>query len=295
MLLKIIKYVVKHIFRVGFCGKFAEKEIIMNENTKDKDCLDPENNSKLCFFKVANAFLLLFVFLLFVVLAWYAPRVIQRQSLGFDYVGVIVAILAILITVLITWQIWITISSKEEVRKATDALEKLRELKLDLDAHKNLFNQRNLEIKHLIDAHAKLLHVEDTADLSIQYLSYAEALELFILSNVDLSYEQIDDTLRELGNILMVFQSTKDPLVAWDFIDSQKQFDHHFYNILNALSKRENDIEEFRKRIIRIKDLRDEYIKIVKESEMGKRVQQIKKEQKEIERELIERTCNKKE
>lgn len=93
----------------------------MNED-KDKDCLDPENKSKCCFFKVANAFLLLAVFLLSVILCFYAPRVINGESLGFDYIGVIVGILSLLVTVLLGWNIFQLMDLKD-MRKR-DAREK---------------------------------------------------------------------------------------------------------------------------------------------------------------------------
>lgn len=87
-----------------------------NNDTPDKDCLDPEINSKCCFFKVANAFLLIFVFLLSIVLAIYAPRVIRGNNLGFDYMGVIIAVLAILVTLLVGWNIFSTIKAERAVR-----------------------------------------------------------------------------------------------------------------------------------------------------------------------------------
>ena len=93
---------------------------------KDKDCIGPENNSKYCFFKVANAFLLLAVFLQFVLLCFYAPRVIKGNSLGFDYMGVIVAILALLVTLLVAWQIYSTIRSTRQIEKVEEDFEKLK-------------------------------------------------------------------------------------------------------------------------------------------------------------------------
>lgn len=97
----------------------------MNEN-RDKDCLDPENKSKYCFFKVANAFLLLAVFLQFVLLCFYAPRVIKGNSLGFDYMGVIVAILALLVTLLVAWQIYSTIRSTRQIENVEKDFEELK-------------------------------------------------------------------------------------------------------------------------------------------------------------------------
>lgn len=101
---------------------------------EDKDCLNLENNSKYCFFKVANAFLLLVVFLQFVILCFYAPRVIKGNSLGFDYIGVIVGILAILVTFLVAWQIWATLKSDEKImRFETDLKDKEAQLKQYID------------------------------------------------------------------------------------------------------------------------------------------------------------------
>lgn len=104
----------------------------------DKDCLDSENNSKYCFFKVANAFLLLAVFLQFILLCFYAPRVIKGNSLGFDYMGVIVAILALLVTCLVAWNIWQIIDTKNTVRKAEEASEKIQEFEKEIERNKNI-------------------------------------------------------------------------------------------------------------------------------------------------------------
>lgn len=88
-----------------------------SKHKDNTDCLGPKNNSNYCFFKVANAFLLLAVLLLFVLLCFYAPRVIKGNSLGFDYMGVIVAVLGILVTTLIGWQIYSTIKVREELER----------------------------------------------------------------------------------------------------------------------------------------------------------------------------------
>lgn len=261
----------------------------MNEDNKNKDCLEPENNSKCCFFKVANAFLLLFVFLLFIVSCWYAPRVIQGKNLGFDYMGVIVAILAALITVLITWQIWITISSKEEVKKATDAVDDIKQLQADLETLKNRFTQHNLEIQLLIDAHAKLQNVDYYETLSDKYLRYADALEKLIQSNVDFSYDKFDDAFDGLGNVLLELNATNDPVQVLGFIEEENQYDHKYENILTTLAKREKDIDDFRKRLAEAKRLRLEAVKLIKETEMGKKIEAVKKEYEASKREAMER------
>lgn len=89
--------------------------MIMNNNDTAKEQHESARNNESRFFKIANSFLLLFVFLLSLALAIYAPRVIDGRNLGFDYMGVIVAVLAILVTTLIGWNIYNVISIKKEV------------------------------------------------------------------------------------------------------------------------------------------------------------------------------------
>lgn len=84
------------------------------------------DNSKCRFCKVVNSFLLLAVFFLLAVLCIYAPRVIKGNSLGFDYIGVIVAILALLVTFLVAWQIYSTIEAKREIELASAESDKAK-------------------------------------------------------------------------------------------------------------------------------------------------------------------------
>lgn len=105
----------------------------MTENTKDKDCLDPENNSKFCFFKVANAFLLLANFFLILLGFVFLPHDSTEKTSG-DILSIIVSVLAILVTALIGWQIVQTLESKralEKFEKTTKDYEKDLQSKVD--------------------------------------------------------------------------------------------------------------------------------------------------------------------
>lgn len=58
------------------------------------------------------------------------PRVIQHENLSFDYLGVIVGILSLLVTVLLAWNIWTTIELKKEVDTAKQRIDdSIREIK----------------------------------------------------------------------------------------------------------------------------------------------------------------------
>lgn len=84
----------------------------MNDN---KDCLDSENNSKYCFFKAANAFLLLANMLL-IILGFYYLNSNEDNS----YFNMIVAVLSILVTVLLGWQIWKSVALGKAIRRTHD-------------------------------------------------------------------------------------------------------------------------------------------------------------------------------
>ena len=246
----------------------------MNED-KDKDCLDPENNSKCCFLKVTNAFLLLANVLL-IILGFYYLNSKEDNS----YFSMIVTVLAALITILITWQIWQTIVSKEQIKKATDAFDKLKELEANLDIHRNLFSQRNLEIKNLIDAHAKISEAEKIENLHIKYTTYAEALDLLLQSNVEVTYEQFDNILYGLNGIIGKLSDIKNLRFeeVWNILESEKVFEWHYNQIMSRLEKRSDEIDELKRKINLIKELREGVISDIKQSDKGKAIAQKKRE-----------------
>lgn len=106
----------------------------MNED-KDKDCLDPENDSKCCFFKVANAFLLLANLILIIFAGAYLPS----KTLNVDYTAITVAVFGILITVLIGWQIYNAVNIESRISKAErqlgDTLNRLQATETNIEKH----------------------------------------------------------------------------------------------------------------------------------------------------------------
>lgn len=208
------------------------------------------------------------------------------RSCSFDYLGLIVGILALMVTFVVAWQIWTTIATKEEIKKATEAADKLKEVEKELQKQRDFFETRNLEVRYLIDAHAKLLEAEKTNDLSGKYEAYAEALNLLLKSNVDLSYEQFDKAQMGLMSVVADFESCTDPIEASSFIDREKEYEWHYENVLSELKKRENDIEDFKRILVALRDNRRNAIKQVKESGMGKRIEQNKQRLRDLEKRL---------
>lgn len=112
------------------------------------------------YLKIVNVFLLLFVFLSFIVLAIYAPRVIHGKSLGFDYMGVIVTVLSILVTTLIGWNIYNVISIKNEIESFKDNIR-----------HENVTIQAHFH-KSVMDSDGRIALLDTNGDGRVPYLWY---------------------------------------------------------------------------------------------------------------------------
>lgn len=192
--------------------------------------------------------------------------------------GFVIATLSALITFVVAWQIWQVIDTKDTVKKAEEAHKKLKKLERSLEQQQNLFNQHNLEIKNLIDAHAKISEAAKTTDLPNKYIAYAEALDLLLQSNVGISYEQFNHILHELSMITMEFSRANNLEDAWNIIASEKEFNWHYTNIIAKLEQRSDEIEAFRRELTIIKDLREAAINDLKTSAIGKQALQVNAE-----------------
>lgn len=192
--------------------------------------------------------------------------------------GFVIATLSALITFVVAWQIWTTMASKEEIKKATEASERLKALEKRLEEQSNLFNQHNLEIKNLIDAHAKISEAEKIKDLHIKYTTYAEALDLLLQSNVGVTYEQFDKIIHELEVITLKFPDIDDADDAWNIIVSEKEFERCYKLLMAKLEQRSDEIEALRRKLTLVKESRETGIIDLKKTEIGKRALQINAE-----------------
>lgn len=199
---------------------------------------------------------------------------------SFDYLGLIIGILALMITFVVAWQIWTTMASKEEIKKATEASERLKDLEKRLEEQSNLFNQHNLEIKNLIDAHAKISEAEKIEDLHIKYTTYVEALDLLLQSNVGVTYEQFDNILYGLNGIIGKLSDINNLSFEeiWNILESEKVFEWHCNQIMSRLEKRSDEIDELKRKLNLIRELREGVISDIKQSEKGKAIAQKKRE-----------------
>ena len=161
-----------------------------------------------------------------------------------------------MITFVVAWQIWTTIASKEELKKAAEAMDRIKELEASLTAQSNMFSQRNLEIRHLIDAHAKLLEADRTKDLASRYYAYGEAIDFLLQSKVDLSYEQFERARYGLSSTFSQLESTRKREEISNFLAREREFDWLYQRLMSMLESKAEEITRLRKQLTHMRDYR---------------------------------------
>lgn len=242
-------------------------------------------------FWVIVSVLLSIAAIIFCIAALY--RNIKDDNLGYDYLGVIVGILALFITFVVAWQIWATIATKEDIKKVTEAADKLDTLEVELNKQRTLFENRNLEIKHLIDAHARLHEAENTEDLGSKYILYIEAIEKLIQSKMDISYEQFENARYGLMSTVNAFSELKDINEIEDFINREREYEWHYKQLMSQLKIHSDDMNRLRRQLSDLRDFRATAIAVMKKSDIGKHIERIaaerEKEMRELEKSLREK------
>lgn len=212
------------------------------------DCLDQENdNNKFCFYKTVNVFLLAAVFIILLFVPVLAPRIIERDDLGFDYMGIIVAIFGVLISILITWQIWQTISSQEDIKNIKRVA-----------THLNTLEKQVQELRNAPDAY--LFYI--LADSKFSQREYYDAFDfystsviLFIENNVAYNKYSVV-ALSALGRCL-IQASDKD---KERFKANSSFIDNKILSIVDAINRNVNqDYSQARRQINDIQNIVKEY------------------------------------
>lgn len=132
------------------------------------------------------------------------PRVVKAKAdghvydLGVDYLGLIVAIFAIIVTLLVTWQIYSTIKAKEELREIKEDIEndfekRLSELeKCCNDGRNKLINldkTNEANNKRLVTIESDLNHKTEFLDKKVFKLSLRNDGAVTSALNIDTCFE----------------------------------------------------------------------------------------------------------
>lgn len=114
----------------------------------------------------------------------------------FDYLGLIIGILALMVTFVVAWQIWQTIASREEIKDARAAAEKSEELVKRIEGIE-------AQLKILPDTHSAYISVADGLSFLLNNRHF-KAFHLFATGIID-SLKDINDkgrcAMRALANL----------------------------------------------------------------------------------------------
>lgn len=165
-------------------------------------------------------------------------------------------ILSILVTFLVAWQIWQTISIKDDVSK-------IQQLEAKLNEQIAVSDLRNQELFDIAEAH-RLERIADNSKIySVRYGSYLRAMMLFLKSNVALSYPPLSSKISMLNAIITTVNNAKGEEKV-SFANQMSGFDETYSELLDVIAAREDNLKDLKKRVIRLRDRRkrlfDSYI-----------------------------------
>lgn len=147
---------------------------------------------------------------------------------SFDYLGLIIGILALMITFVVAWQIWQTIASREEIKDAKDAVQKSEELVKRIEHIEG-------QLKILPDTHSAYISVADGLSFLLNDRHF-KAFHLFATGIID-SLKDMNDkgkcamrALVNLGNCMNFDENNS----------SMKEFQENW----NGVTQRLSEVEE---------------------------------------------------
>lgn len=185
------------------------------------------------------------------------PRVCDvHSSINFDYQTMIVTISGIFITVLIGWQIWATIISRDEIRRVQEAADRITRLETELDTQRNIFTRRNFELQELVEAHVRMNNAQNASLYSESYEHFANAVIHFLNSNVSLQYRPFQQTLIGLSDSLIDLEGkgSEDDINA--FLGDMSLYDNLYDAVIAAIHRREEDIRNLHRDVIGLRENR---------------------------------------
>lgn len=151
-------------------------------------------------------------------------RTCPRAELGFDYIGLIVGILALLVTMLIGWQIYNALSLEQKVsniKKEYDGLKDKSEALAQQQENIKVYNEASMEFIQGIT----MVSNYNSTNLAQAYSLFASALLHYIEADIDLE-ANADRCLRE-----MLVALTLD-INRWRYGDVREKIDKTISEIL---------------------------------------------------------------
>lgn len=184
-----------------------------NPGKSDGDDLQtPKSKSPCCICCILSFALLAFAIILCIV---HFPRIIQNNNLGFDYLGLIVGILAFLVALLIGWQIYSTINAKQEFNTLEKKFKDEYEGRIkNLEDCCNNYKEKIQNVMREIERIDKYPFLRDMYNEAVQYLNnnnYVLAIKNFsYVGKSPYDYFFIRNSVTKIAGILSRYKKDID-------------------------------------------------------------------------------------
>ena len=177
------------------------------------------------------------------------------SQLHADYIGVIVGILALLVTALVGWQIYYAIGMQEAVKKF-DRLQK------DFDNSNRLLKQQDQRNITLINAFAKYYVAEkEKVSIATRYRAFVEALLLFIQSNIPIGNEHVSNTRCELFGALESLEENANTFDKEHLVNINSTMEETYDTLVDAINARQEGLSQLLKEVKSLRDRRRDLVK----------------------------------
>ncbi len=186
------------------------------------------------------------------------PRVISNINPGYDYLGIIIGILALFITFLVAWQIWQVIDTKNTI---SDFKKEIDRLKTDL-REESLKNRCLTRAYHAITTGVHIKHDKiDTKLCASGYIQTLNALHGFLLSKLDIDSSEVKYCMSNLNQYINFLSGCKISDVISSFKEETnniKEIEDDIINFVKTNIQKENTIIE---ELTTLKNKREEILK----------------------------------
>lgn len=187
------------------------------------------------------------------VVVWLAYACCCHLKFGTDgSAGVFITALGVLVTLLVAWQIYMTIVSKEEVSRMSEELNSIR----------NEHQRANRQNRNITMGWHRLtmgdVSLDDDSYVEA-YCQYIQALKLFIDSPLSLDDELVENCLASMAacvDSVEDAQNERQINIKNKFINNNPKFDNENEELLNLVKKRERANRNFKKQLIYLKERR---------------------------------------
>lgn len=182
------------------------------------------------------------------------PRVLNinewgKVELGYDYLGIIIAILSIMVTALIGWQVFNAIENYRTLRR-------MDRLQSQFERSNRLLEIQDQKAMDLLEAFAQDRKGDNENELSAKYMCYLNAIHSFVKANVPGANLNLIDTEHKLEQTLSAIENSKNSFSRGVFMSHIPTYEDTFREIMTFIHQRQEDLTALHTRMTRLRDER---------------------------------------